>query len=111
MKVRPAGSRSLTTTPVAVLGPLLVALIVKVTLLFRLGTLLSTVFVTAMSAATGVIVTLAESSAGVLSDSFSAVLVAVFVVGDVVLTIAVIPKVALALGASPPTVQSPVVWS
>jgi len=84
-KVNPAGCRSVTCTPVALLGPLFVAVTVKMTLLFWLGVELSTVFVTAMSAATGVMVALAESFPGVGSTSFSAVLVAVLVVGAVVL--------------------------
>src|ERR1700704_979680 len=48
--VRPAGSRSVTTTPVALLGPLLVAVTVNVTLVFWFGVALLTVLVTAMSA-------------------------------------------------------------
>src|ERR1700682_6454034 len=48
--VRPSGSRSVTCTPVALLGPLFVAVIVKTTLAPWFGVALSTVFVTAMSA-------------------------------------------------------------
>src|SRR4029077_20425470 len=63
-KVNPAGSRSVTCTPVALLGPLLVAVRVKVTLLPKLGVALSTVLVTAMSAAWPDTVADAESLAG-----------------------------------------------
>src|SRR6202162_3320897 len=84
----PAGSRSVTWTPVALLGPLLVAVMVKMTFVFWLGAVLLTVLVIAMSAATGVMVALAESLPVVLSASFSADLVAVFVVGRSVLTVA-----------------------
>ena len=61
-----------------------------------------------MSAATGVIVTLAESSAAMLSASFSAVLVAVLVVGASVLTVAVMASVALEAFARPLMFQIPV---
>ena len=81
-KVRPAGSRSVTCTPVALLGPLLVAVTVKVTLVFWFGVVLLTVLVMAMSAATGVMVALAELLPGTGSGWSSAVLVAVLVVGE-----------------------------
>ena len=107
-KVRPAGSRSVTTTPVALLGPLLVAVMVKVTLVFRFGVELSTVLVMAMSADTGVMVAQAEVVAGDrVRLVFSAVLVAVLVVGAVVLTVAVMARVALAPLARAPMFQIP----
>ena len=49
-KVRPAGNRSVTWTPVALLGPLLVAVTVKATFWPAIGEALLTVFVIAMSA-------------------------------------------------------------
>src|ERR1700694_4805975 len=106
--VRAAGSRSVTTTPVALLGPLLVAVTVKVTLVFRFGVALSTDLVIAMSAATGVTVALNESLAPLGSNSVSAVLVAVFVVGAVVFTVATIKRVALEALAIGPMFQTPV---
>src|ERR1700730_11425840 len=63
--VSSAGSTSETLTPVALLGPLLVAVTVKVTLLFRAGVGLSTDLVMAMSADTGFTVAMAESCRGV----------------------------------------------
>src|SRR6202521_3908940 len=81
--VRPAGSRSVTCTPVALLGPLLVAVMVNVTLVPWFGRVLSTSFVMARSAATGVTVALAESFPESGSGWTSAVLVAVFVAGAV----------------------------
>ena len=50
----PAGSRSVTWTPVALSGPLLVAVTVKATLVPKLGVALSTAFVIAMSALGGI---------------------------------------------------------
>src|SRR4029077_9939174 len=75
--VSPAGSRSATSTPVALLGPLFVAVTVNVTLLPRFGVGLSTVFVMAMSAATGVTVATAELLPATGSVCISPVLVAV----------------------------------
>src|ERR1700694_6033187 len=108
--VRAAGSRSVTTTPVALLGPLLVAVIVKVTLVFRFGLVLSTLLVMAMSAATGVMVALALLLPAAGSGWFSAVLVAVFVVAALVFTVTVIPSVALAPLARAPMVQVPATY-
>src|ERR1700694_312390 len=105
---RPAGSGSLTTTPVALLGPLLVAVMVNVTLVPWFGRVLSTSFVMAMSAATGVTVALGESFPESGSGWTSAVLVAVFVAGAVVFTVATIDRVALAPLATAPMFQSPV---
>ena len=51
--VYPVGILSVTTTPVALLGPLLLAVMVKVTLLPRLGVALSTVLITSRSDCTG----------------------------------------------------------
>ncbi len=48
--VKPEGSRSFTTTPVALLGPLLVAVTVKVTVLPTSGVAMSTTFSTFRSA-------------------------------------------------------------
>src|SRR6202521_3714318 len=95
----------------ALLGPLLVAVMLKVTLVFWFGTVLLTVLVTAMSAATGLMVALAESSPAVLSASFSAVLVAVLVVGASVFTVAVMVRVAVEPLARPPMFQIPVTGS
>src|SRR4029077_7150191 len=78
-KARPAGSRSVTCTPVALLGPLLVAVMVKSTGAPRFGRVLSTVFARAMSAETGLMEALAESLASAGSGWSSALLVAVFV--------------------------------
>src|SRR5450759_929006 len=108
MKNSPAGNLSLTTTPVASLGPLLVAVIVKVTLAPTFGVVLSTPLVMAMSAATGLMLALAVLLPATGSVCNSAVLVAVLVVGDVVFTLATMERVLLAPLARVPTVQSPV---
>ena len=50
MKLSPAGSASVTRTPVALLGPLSRAVMVKVTFWPTLGVALLTLLVTAMSA-------------------------------------------------------------
>src|ERR1700682_5453943 len=106
-KVKPAGSRSVTCTPVALLGPLLVAVMVKVTLVFWFGAVLLTVLVMAISAATAFRLALAELLAPTGSGWSSAVLVAVLVEPTAVLTVTVIVSVALALLARPPMFQMP----
>jgi hypothetical protein len=83
-------------------------MIVKVTLAFWFGVALSTALVIAMSAATGVMAALAESLPALGSTSVYAVLVAVFVAGAVVFTVATIDRVTLAVLASGPTFQTPV---
>ena len=107
-KVRPAGRRSVTCTPVALLGPLFVAVTVKVTLAPKLGVAFETIFVTAMSAACPVTVAEAELLPATESGWLAAVLVAVLVVAAVVVTVAVIASVALAPLASAAIVQTPV---
>ena len=104
----PAGSRSVTWTPVALLGPWLVAVIVKVTSLPRLGVGLSAALVMAMSAATGVMVALAELLALTGSARSSADLVAVLVIAAVTVTVAMIMRVALAPLVKGPMFQTPV---
>src|ERR1700730_7302977 len=95
-KVNPAGSRSVPTTPVALLGPLLAAVTVNVTLEFSAGVGLSTVLVTAMSAACPVTVADAVSLPATGSGCTSAVFVAVLITGLVVVAVATIDSVALA---------------
>ena len=107
-KVRPAGSRSVTCTPVALLGPLLVAVTVKVTLVPRLGVGLSTILVMAMSAACPVTVAEAVLLPATGSGWSSAVLVAVLVTAVVPVTVATIESVALAPLARAPMFQTPV---
>src|SRR6202165_4773578 len=102
--VRAAGSRSVATPP----SPLLGAVAVNITLVLRFGAALSTDLVIAMSAAAGVTVALNESLAPLGSNSVSAVLVAVFVVGAVVFTVATIKRVALEALAIGPMFQTPV---
>ena len=68
--VYPDGNASATLTPVAPLGPLLLAVIVNVTLLPTFGVALLTVFVTAKSVCgtgTGVLVAVLLSSVGSVS--------------------------------------------
>ena len=105
-KVRPAGSRSDTTTPVAASGPLLATVTVNVTLVPTEGLGLSTVFVTARSAAGASTDALAESSAE-LGSWVAVVAVAVLVIGAVPATCAWTDSVADAPLASVPTVQTP----
>ena len=107
-KVRPAGSESVTCTPVALLGPLLVAVTVKVTLEPKLGVALSTILVTAMSAACPVTVAEAVLLPATGSGCTSAVLVAVLVTAVVPVTVATIDSVALAPLARAPMFQTPV---
>ena len=90
--IRPAGSTSVTCTPVAVLGPLLVAVRLKVTFVPKSGTGLSTDLVIAMSACWPVTVTEDESFAELGSGWFPAVRVAVLVTGVVVFTVATIDR-------------------
>src|SRR4029077_2416455 len=105
---RPAGSRSVTWSPVAPLGPWLLAVMVKVTSLPTFGVGLSTVLVMPMSAASPVTVALAVLLPLTGSTWPSAVLVAVFVIADVPVAVAVIDRVALDPLARAPMVQTPV---
>ena len=98
----------MTWTPVALLGPLLVAVIVKVTLLPWLGTVLLTVFEMAMSAAIALTLALAESLPGFGSGWLPAVRVAVFVLTPAVFTVTTIDRVATPALASGPMVHAPV---
>ena len=110
-KVKPAGSASVTTTPVAAAGPLFVAVIVNVTFEFTGGVALLTVFVTARSV-TGVAVTDADAELLAALPSVSVpVIVAVFVTCEVVVAVAVIVSVALAPMARFPIVHTPVALS
>ena len=104
-KVYPEGNSSLTDTPVAALGPLLVAVMVKVTLLPTLGVALLTVFVTARSAAavgTGVDVLLLLPGLG---SVWFPLMVAVFAYVPLDFTVATIVMVAEAPLARLPMVQ------
>ena len=92
----------------ALLGPLLVAVMVKVTLVPKLGVELSTDLVSPMSADCPVTVAEAESLPESGSGWLPAVLVAVLVVADVVLTVATMERVALAPLVKPPMCQIPV---
>src|ERR1700704_6968475 len=94
--------------PVALLGPLLVAVTVKVTWLPRLGVAFDTVLVIAISAACPVTVAEAVLLPATGSVSVSAVLVAVLVTAVVPVTVATIERVALAALASGPMFHTPV---
>src|SRR4029077_20809184 len=107
-KLSPAGRTSLTWTPVALLGPRLVAVMVKVTFEPTFGVGLSTVLVMAMSAATGLMLALAVLLPLTGSTWSSAVLVAIFMIAPVPVTVATIERVALAPLASEPRFQMPV---
>ena len=109
-KLSPTGCGSLTTTPVTGLGPLLVAVTVKVTVWPTAGVGLSTLFAIATSASwIGVMVAWAELLLGLMSGSTSAETVAVLVYGATDVTwnwssrVAELPAVRL------PMFQSPVV--
>src|ERR1700681_4822167 len=104
-RVKPAGSTSVTCTPVAVLGPLLVAVRLKVTLVPKSGTGLSTDLVMAMSADWPVTVAEDVSFAELGSGWLPAVRVAVLVAAEVVFTVATIVRVWLAVLASGPICQ------
>src|SRR3977135_2926835 len=93
--------------PVALLGPLLVAVTVKVTWLPRLGVAFETVLVIAISAACPVTVAEAVLLPATGSVSVSAVLVAVFVTVVVPVTVATIERVALPPLAIAPMFQTP----
>ena len=107
-KLRPAGNRSVICTPVAVLGPLFVAVTVNVTWLPRLGVRFDTVLVIAMSAACPVTVAEAVLLPATGSGSVSAVLVAVLVTEVVPVTVATIERVAFPPLATAPTIHTPV---
>src|ERR1700687_4780919 len=109
-KVRPAGNTSVTTTPVAALGPLLVAVTVKTTLVPKSGGTFETVLVVAMSADCPVTVAEAELLPATGSTWSSALFVAVFVSGDVLLSVATMVSVALTPLASAPMVQTPATY-
>src|ERR1700674_2013471 len=106
--VNPAGTRSVTTTPVALLGPLFVTVTVNVTLELSGGVGLSTTFATAMSAAWPVTVAEAASLPGLGSGCASAGLGAVLKTGVVPVTVAMIDRVALAVLAMAPMSHNPV---
>jgi len=103
--VYPVGKASVITTPVALLGPALLAVIVKVTLLPTAGVLLLAVFITDKSANEP---TVGETEEVLLVETGSVwlpVMVAVLVYGPVALTVAVILNVAVAPLAKLPIVQ------
>ena len=107
-KVRPAGSRSVTCTPVAGSGPALVTVTVKVIWSPTLGVALLTVFDTARSACCGVSVALAVLLA-VFGSNWSAwLMVAVLVNATGLTTLAPIVSTDWAPSASVPTVHTPV---
>ena len=96
---------SVTVTPVAGLGPLLWAVIVKVTLLPTLGVGLSTVLTTLKSViGTGVGVTV-EVLLASIGSVWAPVMVAVLAYGPLARTVATIVKVALPPFARLPIVQ------
>ena len=107
--VRPGGSRSLTCTPVALLGPLLVATTVKVTFWPTFGDALSTLFVSARSAVWPLSVTEALSFAAFGSGWLPPERVAVLVMLPARVTVAVMLSVATEPFASAPTLQTPLV--
>src|SRR5450755_2769652 len=109
MNAYPAGSESVTCTPVAVDGPRFPACTVNVTCAPTFGVALSTDFKTWMSAVdTGVVVALALSFAAFGSTGLDAVLVAVLRYGPVACTVAVTCKVALWFRSSGPMFHNPV---
>src|SRR4051812_27135863 len=106
-KVRPAGSGSVIRTPVAVLGPLLVRVTVKVMVSPTLGVASLTVFVTARSARCGVSVALAVLLLELGSNWSAAATVAVLVRASRLVTVAVIVKVCGLAGLTAPTSHVP----
>ena len=107
-KVRPAGSRSANVTFVAVDGPLLLTVTVKVTVLPTPGVALSTVFVIARSACCGVTAALAELFATFGSDWSACVIAAVLVCAAGDTTVAESARLAEPRLAIEPTVHTPV---
>ena len=104
-KVYPAGKTSFTVTPVALLGPALLAVIVKVTLLPTFGVGLLTVLLTAkFVCGTGTGVDVEVLLPGVGSTSVPEI-VAVLAYGPEAFTVATIVKVALAPLAKFPILQ------
>src|SRR5450631_1801361 len=103
--VRPAGKTSVTWTPVALLGPLLVAVTTKVALDPSGTAGLDTVLASVMSAACPVTVADAELLPATASGSTSAVLAAVLVAAVVPVTVATIESVAFDPLASAPRFQ------
>ena len=114
--VSPAGSESESCKPVAPNGPLLVTVMVKVTLVPKMGAVLLTDFVTERSVALGVTTAVAWSSSAAtlfpgvesLSNWSLAVTWAVLVLAPCVAAVAVICSVADAPLARAPMVQTPV---
>src|ERR1700687_1238835 len=101
---------SVTFTPGAFTGPVLWAVMVNVTLLFKFGVALSTVFVMAMSAACPVTITDALLLPATGSGCVSADLLAVFVSAEVLVSVATMVSVALAPLARAPMVQVPATY-
>src|SRR5262245_49929679 len=110
--VTPAGSVSAITTPLAGLGPRFVTRTVKMTVSPTSGSLLSTDFSTARSAAgTALVVAALESFAVTGSGSVSPVLTARFVNVPGPVTVARMSSRTVAPDATSPTVHVPVVAS
>ena len=106
--MRPGGSTSVTCTPVATSGPLLVRVTVKVMTSPTLGVASLTVLVRARSAWSGVSVALALLLAVFGSNWSARLTVAVLVRASGLSTRAWISSVAAAVGATVPTFQTPV---
>nr|WP_235857704.1 hypothetical protein [Paenibacillus albiflavus] len=100
--MRSVGSKSLTSTPVALSGPLFVTVTVKVIVSPTFGIALSTVFVMERSACWGV--TVADD---VLLPVFGLDIVAVFVCAFAESTLAWSSRDAVEAALTVPTVQSP----
>ena len=109
ISVRPAGSASVITTPVAGLGPRLIARTVKVTVSPTSTSLRSTFLTTSTSAAGAVLVIVPPESLFVFgSGSFWPVFTATFVIAPGLVAVAVITSCAWPSRASAPTVHTPV---
>ena len=112
ISVRPGGSASVITTPVAGLGPRLIARTVKVTVSPTSTSLRSTRLRTSTSAAGAVLVIVPPESLLVFgSGSFWPVFTATFVIAPGLVAVAVIVSCAWASSASAPTVHTPVTGS
>ena len=111
-KVRPAGSASVITTPVAGLGPRLMARTVKVTRSPTSTSLRSTFLRTSTSAAGAELVIVPPESLFVFgSGSFWPVFTATFVIAPGLVAVAMITSCAWPSRASAPTVHTPVTGS
>src|SRR5207253_10997447 len=106
-RLRPAGKRSLTWTLVAVLGPLSLSVIVKVTVSPTFGVGLSTLFSTARSACCGVSVALLLLLPALGSNWSARLIAAVFICALGLTTVALNVSVRADSVSTVPTVHTP----